>query len=736
MSSMDGTSNDARDGDIANTLSEKSQSSTTLKRSSYLLVLAMSYSTLAIVAWSLICTLSRKPLTTNSYHDIGQDLVVRDRVFDRNEEWVRATRFLQALVTVLAIPMASAACSSAAVLFTQNLSLNQRPLSLRQLLVLADRGWSDPETITRFLRPGQVRKDWSRYGTRLLGVSILLALLSGITSPIQEVLVRRKAIRVHTGSRYLLTDAFDLPGQQVIASDNNQQTIVDIVRSELTTARLGQAQPQLWTGRKLECSASIALGMRVGRMEDGKDSFNCAGGGPILYANISMLPDPFLAELPRDTDTGLLRQFVPRINSSVSYTKVDRSEIAACQSQGAAVLGMYNGEIFDAINVRAGDYQGDWRLATCMPGSPQSSPWAFNRRRQDFQEVLHIDIMSRVWRKGYPGYNSTSYSTNSFRLTVDTTAGYFELPNYQNELSPGPLLDKSPSYPGEYKWPQSMYATEQDSPVNSTGATPHPGPLFTVATALFGPGSPLDLRIRSPDTYISSSPAEGTCGSSLPLTRLLVSSDGCHVPPTSSGELSRSLLGWIRTFDPGNKFGPEVSNITQATLINGLNIAAFIANKAWMMNSVDVLQRSRAATSTQAYKVYFDAGRDTIVPEMPLWSMIVGSVLLLLQLSLLLGVAGYSATKVRWTEKLDGWALLRLGVDVSDRVDLRVSKSADRITVLDDIDGRVGLRREGGTRASGTMRLGLGADGVIGPNKRVRCYDSDVVQADEAIRRH
>ena len=70
-----------------------------------------------------------------------------------------------------------------------------------------------------------------------------------------------------------------------------------------------------------------------------------------------------------------------------------------------------------------------------MPADLTQSPWKTTRARQDFSEELYINITG--------GFNQPG---GFYRVTVKTTAGYFELPNYMNNLAPGPLLEQAPDY--------------------------------------------------------------------------------------------------------------------------------------------------------------------------------------------------------------------------------------------------------------------------------------------------
>ncbi|RJE26738.1 hypothetical protein PHISCL_00969 [Aspergillus sclerotialis] len=66
-----------------------------------------------------------------------------------------------------------------------------------------------------------------------------------------------------------------------------------------------------------------------------------------------------------------------------------------------------------------------------MPANASQPLWKPTRDRQDFSEELFVH--TTVGRYEY-----------TVKITVDTTAGYFELPNYLNGGNPGPLLPKFP----------------------------------------------------------------------------------------------------------------------------------------------------------------------------------------------------------------------------------------------------------------------------------------------------
>ena len=76
-----------------------------------------------------------------------------------------------------------------------------------------------------------------------------------------------------------------------------------------------------------------------------------------------------------------------------------------------------------------------------MPADLRQSPWRSTRDRQDFSEELYINVTMM----GYTILPAIPAGGSLYRLTVNTTAGYFELLNYMNGGVVGPLLAKDPN---------------------------------------------------------------------------------------------------------------------------------------------------------------------------------------------------------------------------------------------------------------------------------------------------
>lgn len=110
--------------------------------------------------------------------------------YDHNERWYKAVQVLQSIVGVLTIPVTSAVCSSAVVIYLQCRTDKSDPkITLRQLMVLADKGWTDVSTYF------QLSTEWTRYGTPFLAWALALHLVGAIISPIQRIFLSTELVK-------------------------------------------------------------------------------------------------------------------------------------------------------------------------------------------------------------------------------------------------------------------------------------------------------------------------------------------------------------------------------------------------------------------------------------------------------------------------------------------------------------------------------------------------------------
>lgn len=694
---------------------ERDSPSTTLHRSPYILFLVLIYTFLILFAWVITCILVSRPITTGHYGIyMGNDstggypsAVGSHTLYVDNEHWYRAVRVIQAIVSTLTIPLASAVCSAGAVVFTQK-GKRENTLSLRQLMVLATSGWADIPTYWN-LTPGVRKNGWKRYGSSFLFLAILLNALGGLIGPLQQLFFSTSTIKTPTVQTQTLNLQDIAAINQNVGGDDN--FIVALTRSALTTANVDDPQSQLWPGCNLTAACN-ALDMVDGNVPY-KNICNDKG---VTFSNISQLCSPFFAELPNGFNTGLIRQFLPRINSTADYQMVEASDFPEnCQSK--------NGSFYVDMG-NSTDISPDlWHLQACMPADLRNSPWKATGNRQDFTEALWLNVT--FWNQSASGTGGVVFPSLYSKVTVTTSAGYFELPNYMNSQLAGPLLDNDPTKnpsngacgvdcePQFYNVDRrSLSPREANDVWNSTQleAVRNKGPLLTVALALFGRASfptypsTLPPHLSENETDFSTN-ITSPCAEIVPFGRLVESGwpniDRC-VSSLDSGSADVEVEGWLRGFVDQNK----------ETLSNAFTAAVFLANAAWLPN----------AGIKDSMFVNFDLGADTSVPVISTAGIVVISILIGVFLLGLLAMAVYASATPSWAESLDAWAMMRLGAAVgSEKVPLLVGKKTDAIKVLDEVPGWVGEVDEMET----TGRIGLGALGKVRGRRRFVCYEAD-----------
>lgn len=367
-----------------------------------------------------------------------------------------------------------------------------------------------------------------------------------------------------------------------------------------------------------------------------------------------------------------------------------------------------------------------------MPGSQPASPWKPSHERQDFTEQLYLKITLH-------GFDDNAITSGDYysKITLDTTAGFFELPNYMNDGMPGPLLgnnpdnhckaDCEPQDYGEsmiYNHNVTSHATLNSSASHSAANVTanllynvNKGPLLTIALALFGVGSFIDTR-EGYEAYISTISDENVppmCLDLVPFLPLLRdfldqysvwnSLDPCLRYEGSRfwytpGDVASYL--WAFVFNDYDEYHGE-------RIQNAFSGAAFLANEAWMTQN----------PSSTGLAVSYDLGADTEVPVISRAGIVVISTLLGLYLLGVLSMALYAARVPRRTDTLDAFAMMRIGAAAGDRVPLLICKDADRVAALDEMPGGFG-NATGGEGQEG--EVAIGAQTPLGGKREYRSY--------------
>lgn len=139
----------------------------------WVIVLFLFYAALSIVSWTLTCIISSRPLNFPSYYDQAGNFTPEQ--YQINDRWREATVVLRTLSATIALPITTAIASQAAVVYTQR----KKGLSLRQMLAIADRGWTDIGVLLACINPAMARLIWTPFllfvlSLTLIGVTVYL----------------------------------------------------------------------------------------------------------------------------------------------------------------------------------------------------------------------------------------------------------------------------------------------------------------------------------------------------------------------------------------------------------------------------------------------------------------------------------------------------------------------------------------------------------------------------------
>ncbi|RHZ61468.1 uncharacterized protein CDV56_108610 [Aspergillus thermomutatus] len=629
--------------------------STRLHRSSNVFLLTLLYAALAIYAWTAIVYLSFRPMNAKSWGPYLEDHYHYPKSLDYvpNKGIYRSAVVIRTLIIIITLPWLSAVCASAAVIYVQN-QKTANSLRMRQVTNLADRRWLDI-TLYRTLLSG----GWKKHGSTFVVIAIILHLIAALTYPIQSIFLETTTIRVPQSLNRVATIA-DFPFLRYHATDTSP-TGNDILtaRSALSDANSISVQPFLWRNMS---------GVQLPTLND------------ILSVN-----DSFYAQLPNGFNTGVLRQFAPRVNSTATYETVTASEFPSnCGSIPGAFNSQYYSEYMWYESTK------NWGVTACMPANLTMSPWQMTRDRQEFSETLYLNFTITEGSS-----RDTPTGGKLYRITVNTTAGYFELPNYMNKGMPGPLLEKDPrSLCGTdcryqtYDYISTNRVRRDNITIDTLDAaswdpirTVNKGPLLTTALAMFGPGSFVDTFAPKYyvmlDSFHTANFTGNICLDIPPLLNLILPDSYFYSPrqyclDTPVGvdwgySADIFIQQWLAYFlDAEDRF-PLI-----------FTAAAFLSNKQ-MLESV-----------YGRWEIYQDLGAEMNIPTISRAGIIVGSVMMALYIIPLVGLAFYAAYYPRWTERLDSFVMLRFGAAIGDKMlPLRVARTTDKIPVLDEIPGVV-----------------------------------------------
>ncbi|OQE19329.1 hypothetical protein PENFLA_c019G09299 [Penicillium flavigenum] len=162
-------------------------------------------------------------------------------------------------------------------------------MSIRQVMMLADRNWINAFTYARALTP----TDWKRYGSGFLAMAICIHVLGFIISPLQQILLSSKTIKKPPlGGR--VEELFDIPYHLAYDPGYTNNTVVLATRNALGRTSVMQPQTQLWPpGNKFFSPAPFPknCGDAPGSLYfHHKNVFHSSGSDDYSWAVIACMP--------------------------------------------------------------------------------------------------------------------------------------------------------------------------------------------------------------------------------------------------------------------------------------------------------------------------------------------------------------------------------------------------------------------------------------------------------------
>ncbi|KAJ5957640.1 hypothetical protein N7501_011919 [Penicillium viridicatum] len=460
---------------------------------------------------------------------------------------------------------------------------------------------------------------------------VMWSVVGVLTLPLasSELLVGQSSVKVPLNLEAIseVKDIFALTDPHSLDT-NDWGDDVGILRSNLGIARPTDSYENLW-GANATCSDS---------------PFNC-DSTKVNVDNLSLPKNVtpheqilFMSNVKANTSTGLIHQFAPRFNSSVHWESLDNSEFPS-NCSGIAFFRNYTVSHKEEIR-NAAKYQ----IAVCMLGNLTETPFKRTRNRQDFNETLFVT-----------SHGSENVQT-TFKLTLSTTLGYFELPNDHLGSHYGPLLDSDPL--ATCSRPECESQNNDEATISKRDALPErypngtyngtfylefvasKGPLALITLALFGQDAFIDTKSHNlTKVRDESSPLNSICYEYAPLALLL----GQKELPCNNGYIT-----------PGRKWVNSFSNPQKA--IPALNQAAFLANQA-------ILQ---ATAGSSVLYIHRRNHLEYLRPDISTGTIIGLSVLIGVFLFLLLSLCVMTLTQVAWAGSLDSHAIVKMSAALSE----------------------------------------------------------------------
>ncbi|KAH7411802.1 hypothetical protein DE146DRAFT_602792 [Phaeosphaeria sp. MPI-PUGE-AT-0046c] len=582
--------------------------------------------------------------------------------------------------------------------------------------------WSRPSSSTSGTK-------WA--GTFLLPAACLI-LIGAIQQPLYQILVSIEATPVATCSdtKYQFlsrnsshctertSTAYKPLGMDIEPSQMDHvyhNTFLRRLTSDLESVSVDSKQPHLWSDYMPAEAWVESRSLWSGTLDERFQSLRPWLTG--FTREDYKLPQFFVAGLPSNLTTGVLREHLMRFNSSISCELIDRASFpSSCpgKSPFIATLKKYK----------------DTEIRVCVPGEIGAIPWTRSRNRQDITEQLYLDIQDgdtsgEHLHDQYRNLNAT------LRCEAKTTRGFFELGNtwnndtYTNLLSEWPsheqMLDNYNDWVATSVGGAGFVPSESDDYESgiaekpSISGTPSEswrvsGPLTMSAIALFGNTSWLHSAITYTANMTYADAAENKNDLSwqricagMPFAGLVTNdatsystgehcrwadeaiADGRNPRPI---QLLRLIHSWIESFVPD-------MGLTELDLTESLfQVSMFIANRALLtFYSPETDIYNDRAGYAKGRSIYYAPGQLVQKPVVSTPTLIALTILLAMQLVGLAYLAYYIYHIPTWSSALDAMAIARIGATLGQQDVLppigAVSKKD--YEALKDVDGLIGI---------------------------------------------
>ncbi|KLJ12205.1 hypothetical protein EMPG_12734 [Blastomyces silverae] len=687
------------------------QSSTNkrLRRRPTVLYLVAFYVTVSVYSWVVMCMLSRQQVNTK----LG---ITGTRLY-------KAAKFLSGAAGILAFPVATAVCARAVVPYVQT---ERNGLTLRQTMFLADRSWTSPHRWAGKSMPKRQNLFlWLAFWIHLIGFAVF---------PLQQILIGEVTVK-HHGNIERGTSMIDFSSLLQQYGPTQGNILVQNLRYAITSVFLDNLDPHIWINTT-DCTDDA-----------NRSALRCKNKRPYSPIGSQSLGelDPgksFISPALTTFNTGLLRQFAPRLNSTISYDIVPMDDFPAdCANLPGSFYAAYSGMI---------DGNPHYSIEACMPANQTNSPWKDQfRTPQTISEALYLKIFIGDFGLNFPGFSG---GPTVFKVEADSTSGYFELPNYLNNNTAGDLLPRDPAefcdehctdqgyMPAIITNDRDMRSASRKSKRWFTNFTTppepdskevefkfdmkyensddidhraNPGPLYTVAEALFGNSSFIAARSHSPLAYTGTD-RFGPCRDLAPLVSLMKEGRGrynydirqaqldCLRRPDDT-QVTWQVANWLGLFwtNDSSLASVELDEPETFQMKRTLTAAVYLAHKGWLLGGDG---------SDRNFEIRSDMGNDAPMPVISSAGVIAISMLLGIFLLSLIAVAGYTYSVPTFTSTLDAFVMLRLGAQLTtdDNTDPLPALSANSsgVTALDRKHGWFG----DGKPDEDVGRVELGAD--------------------------